>query len=603
VGDWTVAPELNSLERNGRIVRVEPKIMQVLVAMAEHPGDVVSKEQLFLSVWRGTFVTDEVLTRSISELRKVFEDNPREPTYIQTIPKGGYRLLAPVEAGTEAGVETPSLSLWQNKSWTIISIAAILLIATISSVHLLRDRQKAASGPRITSLAVLPLSDLSGDTAQDYFVDGLTDELITRLSKIQALRIISRTSVMHYKGTKKTIPEIARELDVDAVVEGTVFRSGDRVRISAQLIRALGDQHMWAESYERDLRDVLALQADVAGRIAAEINTQVTPQERSSVAAYVKLEDPQAYDAYLKGQYYWNKFTEDGMRKAVVSFEQAIQLNPHYAPAYAGLAHAYHELAYYVEPKEVMPKGKAAALRALELDENDAGAHAALGWIKWHYDWDWSGAEKEYRRALEINPGNSLARAQYADYLDAMGSVLEGLQEHKIVLELDPLSLIARTNFGGAYAAAGRYDEAAEQYRKTLELDANFVPAHADLGEFYAKQGKFPEALAHLKLATQLDSDLGFEEDLAMVYAVSGNRKEARQILHRLVVLSHKRYVPSLGIALIFSALGEQDESCRWLEKAYDAHDSYLAGIKNDPYFIGPKSTPCFQEVRRRIGY
>lgn len=602
VGDWTVAPELNSLERDGQTVHVEPKIMQVLVTLAEHPGEVVSKEQIFHRVWPETFVSDEVLTRSVSELRKVFEDNPREPTYIQTIPKGGYRLLAPVGAGVAARVEVLHVPWWRAKSWAILSLAVIALLATVGAMYLLRGSQHAASRPRIISLAVLPLSNLSGDASQDYFVDGLTDELITRLSKISALRVISRTSAMHYKDTRKTTPEIARELNVDAVLEGSVLRSGDRVRISAQLIQARSDQHLWAESYERDIRDILVLQAEVARTIAEEINIQITPQERRKLVASVPV-NPQAHDSYLKGLYYWNKFTEEGMRNAVTSFEEAIRLDPGYAPAYAGLAHAYHELAYYVEPKEVMPKAKEAAIRALKLDDTDAEAHAALAWIKWHYDWDWSGAEEEYRRAIESNPSSRLAHAQYAVYLDAMGRLKESLQEHKMVLELDPLSLIGRTSLGNTYYAARRFDEAAEQYQKTLELDANFADAHAGLGMAYARQGKFQEAIAQLQKATQLDTDPGFTESLAMVYAVSGNRNEAGKILDLLVKSSRKRYVPPVGIATIYSAMGKQDQSCKWLERGYDARDSSLADIYVDPDLDGLRSNPCFRNLIRRMGF
>jgi TolB-like protein/Tfp pilus assembly protein PilF len=541
-----------------------------------------------------------VLTRSVSELRKVFEDNPREPTYIQTIPKGGYRLVASVVGHETDRAGVPSVP--PRRNWTIAGTAGFVLLAAVVYLHFFREGLHPVSNPRITSMAVLPLSNLSGDASQDYFAEGMTDELITRLSKISALRVISRTSVMHYKGTKKTTLEIARELSVDAVLEGSVLRSGDRVRISAQLIQAGNDKLKWAESYERDLRDVLALQSDVARTITEQIKIQVTPQEQSKLLAAVAV-NPQAHDSYLKGLYYWNKFTEEGMRRAVAYFEQAIQQDSNYAPAYAGLAHAYHELAYYVPPKEVMPKAKAAAMRALQLDDTDAEAHAALGWIKWHYDWDWSGAEKEYLRALEVNPGSMQARAQYAVYLDTMGRFQEGLQEHKAVLELDPLSLIDRVTFGDAYSFVGRYDEAVEQYQKALEVDPNFADAHAGLGTVLLQQGKFKAAIAHLHRATRLDTDLGFTERLAIAYAISGNRNEARKVLNLLLESSRKSYLPSVGIALIYSAMDEHDKFCKWLERGYEARDSALAYINVDPDFAGFRSDPCFQDLMRRLGF
>jgi len=396
VGEWTVFPELNSLERYKRTVRVAPKVMQVLLILCEHSGQVVSKEQIFHRIWPDTFVSDEVLTRSISELRKVFEDSPQEPKYIQTIPKVGYRLVAPVLSEPRKGVDT-------GHRKKLATVTAIILLAAAATLYILRPRERLASKAVVTSLAVLPLANLSGDASQDYFADGMTDELTTRLSNISALRVISRTSVLHYKNTQKTIPEIARELNVDAVLEGSVLRSGDKVRISAQLIQARTDRHLWAESYERDVRDVLSLQSDVARAVAREIGIQVTPQEDRELTA-VKAVNPEANDPYLKGLYYWGEFTEEGMTKAVHYFQDTIQKQPDYAPAYAGLANAYHELAFYIEPKEVMPKGKEAAMRALDLDSSDSEAHAALGWIKWHYDWDWRGAEQEYTRAIELNP-------------------------------------------------------------------------------------------------------------------------------------------------------------------------------------------------------
>ena len=602
VGDWTIAPELNSLERDGQTVHVEPKIMQVLVTLAEHPGEVVSKEQIFHRVWPQTFVTDEVLTRSVSELRKVFEDNPREPTYIQTIPKGGYRLVASVATLATDRTDLIRAHRSTRKIWVLAIATALVLLGAGVFFYVLKGRQTSAPQSRISSVAVLPLNNLSGDAGQDYFADGMTDELTTRLSSISALRVISRTSAMHYKGTNKTTPEIARELNVDALVEGSVLRSGDRVRISAQLIQARNDKHLWAESYERDLRDVLSLQADVARTIADQIKIHVTPQEHRKLVAVVAV-NPQAHESYLKGRYYWGKFTEEGMRRAVDYFQEAIKEDPNYAPAYAGLAHAYHELAYYIAPKEVMPKAKAAAMSALRLDDTNAEAHAALGWIKLHYDWDWSGAEKEYLQALETNPGSIQARAQYAIYLDAMGRFQEGIQQHKAVLELDPLSLIDRVVFGDAYMFARRYDEAVEQYQKALEVDPNFADAHASLGTAYLQQGKFKEAIAHLQRATQLDTDPGFKEGLAIAHAISGNKNETRKILNHLVQVSNRDYVPSVGIALIYSALGDNGQSCKWLERAYEAHDSALAYIYVEPQFSGLRSNACFQDLIVRMRF
>jgi len=597
IGNWTVSPEMNCLERAGQTHRLEPKIMQVLLALADSPGDVVSKEQIFHRVWPDTFVSDEVLTRSISELRKAFEDNPRESTYIQTIPKAGYRLVAPVTLPAEAKgrgkADKPA-----RKTWAVglAATVALLVVGAFLYLYFRTYERRQTAHPKVTSLAVLPLANLSGDAGQDYFADGMTDELTTRLSGIRALRVISRTSAMRYKGTSKTPSEIAKELNVDGLVAGSVIRSGDRVRISAQLIQAANGSNVWAESYERDLRDVLSLQADLARTIADQINIQLTSQERSRLVAVPPI-NSEAHDSYLKGIYYWNKFTEPGMKRAVGYFEEAIALDPNYAPAYAGLAHAYHELAYYEPPIQVMPKAKQAALRALQLDSTNAEAHAALGWIKTHYDWDWSGAEQEYRHAIEDNPGSGLAHGQYAIYLDTMGRFEESLQQHKIAVELDPLWLIERACFGDSYSFARRYDLAREQYQKALELDPTFAQAHAGLAAVYLQEGKFPEAVAHLKKASELDADTGFSTGLAFAYAKSGKRNEARTILNRVLTAAHSSYVSPAGIALVYSGLGEQDKACKWLDRAREARDSALAYINVSPGWDGLRSNLCFQEL------
>lgn len=598
VGEWTVLPGLNSLERDGRNVHLEPKVMQVLITLSEQPGEVVSKHQIFKRVWPDTFVSDEVLTRSVSELRRAFQDDPQEPKYIQTIPKGGYRLVATVRRESAGGAKRLS-----GYSWKVLTITPITLLVMATSVYFaLKGRREVTLSPKITSLAVLPLTSLSSDAGQEYFADGMTDELTTRLSNIGALRVISRTSVMHYKGTQKTVPEIAGELHVDAVLEGSVLRSGDKVRISTQLILARSDEHIWAESYERDLRDVLALQSDIARAVAREISIQVTSQENRKLMAAAKV-NPEAHDSYLKGLYFWNKFTEEGMRNAVSYFLDATQKQPNYAPAYAWLAHAYDELAYYVAPKEIVPKAKEAALRALQLDNTDAEAHAALGWIKWHYDWDWPGSEREFKSALQSNPNSYIAHAQYASYLDTMGRFDEALEEHKIALKLDPLSLVAETNLGDSYYGAGRYKEAEEQYQKTLELEGNFAYAHAMLAMVYVKQGRFREGIQRLQKATQLDTDPIFTETLAYAYAASGNKAEARKVLSRLMDSSQKRYIASVFVALVYLKMNDQDQACKWLERGYEERDSGVPDIYVEPAFAEFRSNRCVQDVMKRVGF
>jgi TolB-like protein/DNA-binding winged helix-turn-helix (wHTH) protein/Tfp pilus assembly protein PilF len=598
LGEWKVLPGLNSLERAGRTVHLEPKVMQVLVILAEHSGQVASKEQIFARVWPDTFVSDEVLTRAISELRKAFEDYPQQPKYIQTIPKGGYRLVAPVVR------EPTKHSYWLVHRKKVATIAAAILLAAAASLYALRAREHATSKTAITSLAVLPLTNLSGDAGQDYFADGMTDELITRLSNISALRVISRTSVMHYKGTQKTIPEIARELNVDAVMEGAVQRSGDRVRVSAQLIETRTDRHLWAESYERDLRDVLALEGEVSSAIAREVQLQLTPTEHARLSDKGTL-SPEAHEAYLKGSYYWNKLTEEDVRKSVTYFEEAIRLAPSFAPAYASLAFSYNLLASdeYVAPQDGFPKAKELARKALDLDQNLAGAHAALGYALYLFDWNWAAAEAEFRRANELEPNGQGARGVYALYLSSMGRHEEAIAEMKRVVELDPLAVLALWNLGSLYWDAGQPEQAVEQFRKILEIDSNSPDGHQGLGITYAMEKRYDNAIAELQQAVKLSGqDVWMKASLGYAYAVAGRKKAAREVLSDLERTSKRKYVSGYLIATVYAGLGDKEAAFHWLEAAFENRDCQMPQLRNEPSFESLRSDPRFGELVRRIG-
>jgi TolB-like protein/DNA-binding winged helix-turn-helix (wHTH) protein/Tfp pilus assembly protein PilF len=595
VGEWRVVTELNSLERDGHSVHVEPKIMQVLVTLAEQPGTVLSKEHILRQVWPETFVSEEVLTRSISELRRVFEDNPREPTYIQTIPKGGYRLLAPVVA---EGQDRQTISMrWRSG----IAIAGAVVLVGALSFYFINRRQHAESRSRISSLAVLPLTNLSGDANQDYFTDGLTDELTTRLAKISALRVISRTSVMHYKGGTKTAPEIARELNVDALLVGSVLRSGDTVRISAQLIQARSDKNLWAESYERDLHDILALQADVARTVAEQIKIQVTPQESEKVFTAGTV-NPEAYDSYLKGNYYWGKFTVASMRKALFYYQQAIDKDPNYALAYVGLANAYHEL-WDAPPKEIIPKSRAASEKALQLDEGLAEAHSSLGWVKWIYYWDWAGAEVEFQRALQLNPNSWGAHGMHAEYLDSMGRFGEAAKERAIAKQISPVEPILYQNSGEHFLYTREFDKAIDQYKEALELDPTFANAHFGLAQAYALKGMRKESVEHYEQAAILDGDPKLASKVRAAYAQSGYQGATR------VVLEDGRLKRSTGHWASFTddaywhiTLGEKDLALTALDQAVRDREQGVTALEVDPSFDSVRSDPRFQRLMHRVG-
>jgi serine/threonine-protein kinase len=462
-----------------------------------------------------------------------------------------------------------------------------------------------ASPPRIESLAVLPLANLSGDPQQDYFADGMTEALITELAQISALKVISRTSVMQYKGARKPLPQIAKELNVNAVVEGSVQRSGERVRISAQLIHAPTDAHVWAESYERDLRDVLTLQREVARTIAGEIKISLLPEEKARLAS-TRPVNPEAYQAYLKGLFYLNRRSEEGLQKAVEYFNEASRLDPRYAQAYAGLADAYNLGVFYGFPLggEGIARARAASQKALAIDDSVAEAHAALGYTKFMWERDWPVAEQEFKRALQLNPGYVPAHHWYAMYLAAIGRLNESIEEMKRAQQMDPLSLIVNTALGYMFYFARQHDQAIEQCRAALSLDSNFMVAYAVMGWAYDERGMHEEAIAALHKAVELSGHNPlYLCSLGRAYARSGNKAAAEKILAELDGLSRRKRVAPSDRAMILSALGNHTGAMELLEKGHKEGDASLVWLKVDPQFDGLRSDPRFQALLRRMNF
>ncbi len=605
------------LRKRGAKVKLQEQPLKILQILLENSGQIVSREELQKRLWpSNTFVEfDQGLYSAMARLRDALGDSSDSPRFIETMARRGYRFIAAVTHVPTAPISVGPPELRPNgetgRTFTFRRLAANVVAGLVGGALLLAAmlefdvagarewlRTRTAS---IRSIAVLPLQNLSGDPDQEYFAEGFTDELITDLGKAGAVRVISRTSVMSYKGTRKPLGQIARELNVDAIVEGTVLPSAGRVRITAQLIRVSPESHLWAESYERDLRDVLALQDDVARDIAREVSAKIAPAPRSQIAR-ARGVDPEAHAAYLKGLYHTARYTEEEIQRGIDFFSQAVRKDPQYAPAYAGMARAYTLLStYYVAPREAMPKARAAAMKALELDESLAEAHTSLGNVRLFYDWEWQKAAQEFRRAIELNPNSADAHDGYANYLVAMARHDESVAEGKRAIELDPLSLVVNSDAAGnALYFARRYDQDIELCRKTIEFDPNFGLVHFYLAQAYAQTGRFRDAIDQAKTGYQLDSSPVMTGLLGEVYASLGNKAETEIVLGRLDRLSKQRYVCSYQTAAIYQGLGQKDQALKWLSRAYDERSDCIPWLKVDPLFDGLRADPRFQELLRR---
>ena len=486
-------------------------------------------------------------------------------------------------------------------SYKYVGVLILLILVVWTGTQLITGSNQA-----IESIAVLPLENLSGNPEQEYFVSGMTDALITNLAKINALKVISKTSVMHYQDTDKSMPEIAQELKVDAVVEGSVMRAGEQVRITVQLIDAVTDRHLWAESYQHDLYDVLALQSEVAQAIVREIKLKLTPQEQVQLVS-TRSVNTEAYDAYLKGRYFLDKHSEEDLRKSIRYFEEAIEKDPVYANAYAGLAESYIMLGApgieVLPPREIMSKAKAAAIQALKLDGLLAEAHAVLGIVKLIYDYDCVGAKRELERAIEINPNYATAHFYYANFLTIMGHHEEAITATKQALELDPLSLSVNVVLGNQYFHAHKFDQAIKHHLNTIEMNPNNWHACWSLGLAYVQKGMFKEAIAEIEKAVTLSGRNTFVlSTLGYAYGLAGRKGEATKILDEVMEQSKQRYVAPYAIALVYIGLGNKDQAFQWLEKAYQNRSATMAWHRVDPMFDSLRSDPRFTELLNKMG-
>ena len=632
------------LRKSGVRIKLHGQPFEVLAMLLERPGEAVPREQLRQKLWStDTFVDfDAGVNTAINRLREALGDSAENPRFIETVPRRGYRFIAPVEADrvkppvanaipahppsseiTEKAGTVPERTHGRRVKFLALGLAVVGLLLAGLSLTSVRERLLGRpSPPHIESLAVLPLANLSGDPEQDFFADGMTEALITDLGKISALRVISRTSVVQYKGTKKPLPEIARELNVDGLVEGTVSRSGNHLRITANLLQASPEKHLWAESYEGDVGDVLSLQGQVAQAIAREIQVKLTPEEQK-LLGNARPVDPQAHDDYLRGRYFCDKDTREPVEKGIKYFELAIKEAPSDPLGYAGLANCYVLLSSGgdifvgdLSAAEIMPKARDAASQALRLDENLAEAHTSLACVEMTLNWNWAGAEREFKRAIELNPSDSTARAWYAHYLAAVGRSDESVAEAKRALELDPFSVFTMDFSDWAFYLDRHYDLATEQSQKTSELAPEYPWSHYDLGQIYDATGRHREAIEEYIKAQEI---FGLSQnrlaELRTAYQQSGEKGYWRKTLELCQEASKQRrkfatpsgygfcdYVKDLYVALFHVRLGEHDAAFHLLDTACTKHETELIYLKVDPQWDSIRSDPRFQSLLRRVG-
>jgi TolB-like protein/DNA-binding winged helix-turn-helix (wHTH) protein/Tfp pilus assembly protein PilF len=623
-GPYEVKSLTRELYKRDRRLRLRPQPFQVLQILLEHGCNVVTREELRQRLWRSdTFVDFEHgLNTSVKELRAALGDSATEPRYIETLPRLGYRIMVPVHCNgaSSSGPEnlagetipaSPSLPLPTNRRWALfLTVSIVLILALAVSGVFLRSRSRSHSRGQPSNqrlmLAVLPFQNLTGDTAQEYFSDGLTEEMIAQLGRVEPdhLGVIARTSVMHYKDKQERLDQIARDLGVQYVLEGSVRRNSNKVRITAQLIQMQDQTPLWTEQYDRDVSNVLSLQGEIAQQIADEIQITLGDHRNLKSAARHPPLSPtsyEVYDLYLKGRYFWNKRTSEGFERAVECFQQAVEQDPNYAPAYAGLADSYAIMSGYgvVLPKDVMPKARAAAQRAVALDDKLAEAHVSLAVIAQNYDWDWATAQKEYRRSIELDPNYATAHHWYAECLALLGRFDQAFAEIARARQLDPLSLIMAADNGAIFYFSRQYDRSIEQFRAVLDMEPNFPRARM-LVFPYVEKGMYADALAELDKWQQIQQTPWSFSIRAYVLGRSGQQVQARQKMSKLEQMTTQPIDP-LAFALAYVGINDKKRALFWLERAYAEHSSSLTALKVDPIYDSLRDDPRFQDLLGRI--
>ena len=613
------------LRKSGVRIKLHGQPFEVLAMLLERPGDLVTREELQKRLWpTDTFVDfDHGVNTAINRLRESLGDSADAPRFVETLPRRGYRFVGGVDTGA---AKAPELAVERMKNASFpstveaapaiprprarthlpaLAVAAVLAVLIGLSIRPVRDRLLGRSvAPPIRALAVLPLENLSADPEQDFFADGMTEELTTDLGKISALRVISRTSVIQFKGTRKPLSEIGRELGVDAVIEGTVTRSGNHVRITANLVQVSPERHLWAESYESDLGDILVLQGELAQAIATTIRVKLTPEEQTRLTG-ARPVDPEAYQAYLKGQYFFAKFMPEDEQKALAYFQKAVEKDPTFVLAYVGISNVYQILGNMevVLPKVAYPQANLAIAKALEIDPQSGEAHASQAWRLLYYDWDFAASQKEFKYALELNPNAASSHQGYANYFAALGKFPESVAEMKRALDLDPLSLDKMSDSCRFLFYSRRFDDALTQCRAALEIDPNYVEALVNTGDVYAVTGKDSEAhKVYAKADTLSGETPATIAALDRAFVKSGLRGEAQALIEFDRKQIEDGIISPIEPALLYSVCGRKDEAFSWLEKAFDRRSFGMIFLAVNPIWDPLRSDPRFTDLLRRIG-
>jgi DNA-binding winged helix-turn-helix (wHTH) protein/TolB-like protein/tetratricopeptide (TPR) repeat protein len=639
-GTFRVDTAERVLLREGELVPLTPKVFDILLLLVENNGHVIDKDRLMREIWHNTFVEEGNLTQNISVLRKVLSDGARGQQYIQTIPRRGYRFVGYVnevldhsdliieehtlarvvveEHQTDAPIAAPSSAIAVSSSslddklrrstklglrqWALVASLplAVLAFAIAYGVWSNAKDQRALTPGESRSLAVLPFRALSANSSDEFLGLGMTDALISKLSNVKQLRVRPTSAVRKLSSEERDAAAVGKELGVDSVVEGSVQRDGERIHISVRLIDSRENRTLWSNVFDEQFTDIFAVEDAISEHVAQAMAVKLTEAERAQLGKHYTV-DPEAHELYLQGRFYLNKFTEDGTKLARKYFEQAIAQDSHYALAYSGLAESYAFGEIGLPPQEAFPNARDAATRALDLDETLGEAHAALAQVGFLWDWDWAAAEKQFKRAIELNPGDPEIHHMYAHYLSAMGRFPEALAESQRLLELDPLSPASRNHLGWHYLYAHEFDQAIEQYKLVLAVDPNFAEAHRQLAEAYAEKARFDEAVAEMNRRFELIGQGDDVPALKKAYSAFGWKGYWQKRLQFSLERSGRSYVRPSGIAENYVQLGGTFRALDWLERAYREHDHDLVYLKVDHTWDSLRSEPRFQELLKRM--